>query len=117
MMIKTKRIYDKLEADDGFRILVDRIWPRGIKKNDIIIDLWQKDIAPSASLRKWFNHDQRKWDKFKSRYYEELNDKQEIVKLLLEKAEKETITLLYSSKEEQYNNAIALKEFLELNYN
>jgi uncharacterized protein YeaO (DUF488 family) len=116
-MIKTKRIYDKLEADDGFRILVDRIWPRGIKKNDIIIDLWQKDIAPSASLRKWFNHDQRKWDKFKSRYYEELNDKQEIVKLLLEKAEKGTITLLYSSKEEQYNNAIALKDFLELNYN
>jgi uncharacterized protein YeaO (DUF488 family) len=116
-MIKTKRIYDKLEADDGFRILVDRIWPRGIKKNDIIIDLWQKDIAPSASLRKWFNHDQRKWDKFKSRYYEELNGKQEIVKLLLEKAEKGTITLLYSSKEEQYNNAIALKEFLELNYN
>lgn len=116
-MIKTKRIYDKLEADDGFRILVDRIWPRGIKKNDIIIDLWQKDIAPSASLRKWFNHDQRKWDKFKSSYYEELNGKQEIVKLLLEKAEKGTITLLYSSKEEQYNNAIALKEFLELNYN
>ena len=116
-MIKTKRIYDKLDADDGFRILVDRIWPRGIKKNDIIIDLWQKDIAPSASLRKWFNHDQRKWDKFKSRYYEELNGKQEIVKLLLEKAEKGTITLLYSSKEEQYNNAIALKEFLELNYN
>jgi uncharacterized protein YeaO (DUF488 family) len=116
-MIKTKRIYDKLEVDDGFRILVDRIWPRGIKKNDIIIDLWQKDIAPSASLRKWFNHDQRKWDKFKSRYYEELNGKQEIVKLLLEKAEKGTITLLYSSKEEQYNNAIALKEFLELNYN
>ena len=116
-MIKTKRIYDKLDADDGFRILVDRIWPRGIKKNDIIIDLWQKDIAPSASLRKWFKHDQRKWDKFKSRYYEELNGKQEIVKLLLEKAEKGTITLLYSSKEEQYNNAIALKEFLELNYN
>lgn len=113
-MIKTKRIYDKLEADDGFRILVDRIWPRGIKKNDIIIDLWQKDIAPSASLRKWFNHDQRKWDKFKSRYYEELNDKQEIIKLLLEKDGKGIITLLYSSKEEKYNNAIALKEFLEL---
>lgn len=74
-------------------------------------------LAPSASLRKLFNHDQRKWDKFKSRYYEELNGKQEIVKLLLEKAEKGTITLLYSSKEEQYNNAIALKEFLELNYN
>ena len=116
-MIKAKRVYDKQEAGDGFRILVDRIWPRGLKKNNIKIDLWQKDIAPSTSLRKWFNHDQRKWNEFKSRYYEELNDKQEIVKLLLEKAEQETITLLYSSKEEKYNNAIALKEFLQSKYN
>ena len=112
-MIKTRRIYNKPEGDDGFRILLDRIWPLGIKKYDIKIDLWQKDIVPSASLRKWFNHDQRKWDEFKSNYYEELKDKQEIVKLLLEKAEKGTITLLYSSKEEKYNNAIALKEFLQ----
>ena len=113
-MIKAKRVYDKQEADDGFRILVDRIWPRGLKKNNIKIDLWQKDIAPSTSLRKWFNHDQRKWNEFKSRYYEELNDKQEIIKMLLEKAENGIITLLYSSKEEKYNNAIALKEFLDL---
>jgi uncharacterized protein YeaO (DUF488 family) len=113
-MIKARRVYNKQEADDGFRILVDRIWPRGLKKNDIKIDLWQKDIAPSTSLRKWFKHDQRKWNEFKSRYYEELNDKQEIIKILLEKAEEGTITLLYSSKEEKYNNAIALKEFLEL---
>jgi uncharacterized protein YeaO (DUF488 family) len=113
-MIKAKRVYDKQEADDGFRILVDRIWPRGLKKNNIKIDLWQKDIAPSTSLRKWFNHDQRKWNEFKSRYYEELNDKQEIIKILLEKAENGIITLLYSSKEEKYNNAIALKEFLDL---
>jgi uncharacterized protein YeaO (DUF488 family) len=114
-MIKTRRIYDKPEADDGFRILVDRIWPRGLKKNDVKIDLWQKDIAPSNAIRKWFNHDQRKWDEFKSRYYEELKDKQEIVKLFLEKAEQGTITLLYSSKEEKYNNAIALKEYLQSN--
>ena len=114
-MIKTRRIYDKPEADDGFRILVDRIWPRGLKKNNIKIDLWQKDIAPSASLRKWFNHDSKKWNEFKSRYYEELKDKQEIVKLFLEKAEQGTITLLYSSKEEKYNNAIALKEYLQSN--
>ena len=113
-MIKTRRIYDKPEADDGFRILVDRIWPRGLKKNDVKIDLWQKDIAPSISTRKWFNHDQRKWNEFKSRYYNELKDKQEIVKLFLEKAEEGTNTLLYSSKEEKYNNAIALKEFLDL---
>ena len=114
-MIKTRRIYDKPDADDGFRILVDRIWPRGLKKNDVKIDLWQKDIAPSSALRKWFNHDQRKWNEFKRRYYEELKDRKEIIKLLLEKAEQGTITLLYSSKEEKYNNAIALKEFLQSN--
>lgn len=114
-MIKTRRIYDRPEADDGFRILVDRIWPRGLKKNDVKIDLCQKDIAPSSALRKWFNHDKRKWNEFKSRYYEELKDKQEIVKLFLEKTEEGTITLLYSSKEEKYNNAIALKEFLQSN--
>ena len=112
-MFKTRRIYDKLDANDGFRILVDRIWPRGLKKNDVKIDLWQKDIAPSSALRKWFNHDRRKWNEFKSRYYEELKDKQENVKLFLEKAEQGTITLLYSSKEEKYNNAIALKEILQ----
>lgn len=114
-MIKTRRIYDKPDADDGFRILVDRIWPRGLKKNDVKIDLWQKDIAPSSALRKWFNHDQRKWNEFKRRYYEELKDRKEIVKLFLEKAEQEIITLLYSSKEEKYNNAIALKEYLQSN--
>ncbi|HET7643317.1 MAG TPA: DUF488 family protein [Nitrososphaeraceae archaeon] len=113
-MIKAKRVYDKQEADDGFRVLVDRVWPRGLKKNNIKIDLWQKDIAPSTSLRKWFNHDQRKWNEFKSRYYGELNNKQEIIRILLEKAENGIITLLYSSKEENYNNAIALKEFLDL---
>ena len=79
--------------------------------------MWQKYIAPSTSLRKWFNHDQRKCDKFKSSYHEELNDKQEIVKLLLEKAERGTIILLYSSKEEKYNNVIVLKEFLQSKYN
>jgi uncharacterized protein YeaO (DUF488 family) len=114
-MIKTRRIYDKPDADDGFRILVDRIWPRGLKKNDVKIDLWQKDIAPSSAVRKWFNHDQRKWNEFKRRYYEELKGRKEIVKLFLEKAEQGTITLLYSSKEEKYNNAIALKEYLQSN--
>jgi uncharacterized protein YeaO (DUF488 family) len=78
------------------------------------MDLWQKDIAPSISLRKWFNHDQRKWNEFKSRYYQKLQIKKESIGLLLEKAEEWTITLLYSSKEEKYNNAIALKEYLEV---
>jgi uncharacterized protein YeaO (DUF488 family) len=113
-MIKTKRTYDKHEAEDGFRILVDRIWPRGLKKTDFKMDLWQKDIAPSTSLRKWFNHDESKWNEFKNRYYQELQNKKESIGLLLDKARKETITLLYSSKEEKYNNAIALKEYLEV---
>ena len=112
-MIKTKRVYDKPEEADGFRILVDRIWPRGLKKNDSRIDSWQKDISPSTSLRKWFNHDQRKWNEFKNRYYVELNDKQELVESFLKKTKEGTITLLYSSKQEKYNNAIALKEFLD----
>jgi uncharacterized protein YeaO (DUF488 family) len=112
-LIKTKRVYDKPEKDDGFRILVDRIWPRGLKKNDSRINDWNKDIAPSNSLRKWFNHDQRKWNEFKSRYYMELNDKHELVEPFLKKTIEVTITLLYSSKEEKFNNAIALKEFLD----
>ena len=113
-MIKTKRTYDKLQAEDGFRILVDRIWPRGLKKTDVQMDLWQKDIAPSTSLRKWFNHDESKWNEFKNHYYQELQNKRESIGLLLDKARKGTITLLYSSKEEKYNNAIALKEYLEV---
>ncbi len=78
-MIKTKRIYDKPESDDCFRILVDRIWPRELKKSEVKIDLWQKDVSPSSELRKWFNHDQRKWNEFIRSYYEELNDKQKII--------------------------------------
>ena len=112
-MIKTKRTYDKPQPGDGLRILVDRIWPRGLKKTEFKMDLWQKDISPSSLLRKWFNHDESKWDEFKNRYYNELQDKKESIGLLLDKAEKGTITLLYSSKEDRYNNAIALKEYLE----
>ena len=113
-MIKTKRTYDKPQAGDGLRILVDRIWPRGLKKTEFKMDLWQKDISPSSLLGKWFNHDESKWDEFKkNRYYNELQDKKESIGLLLEKAEKGTITLLYSSKEDRYNNAIALKEYLQ----
>ena len=112
-MIKTKRTYDKPQAGDGLRILVDRIWPRGLKKTEFKMDLWQKDISPSSLLRKWFNHDESKWDEFKNRYNNDLQDKKEPIGLLLEKAEKGTITLLYSSKEDRYNNAIALKEYLK----
>jgi uncharacterized protein YeaO (DUF488 family) len=119
IMIKIKRTYDKPETEDGFRILVDRIWPRGLKKTDVQMDLWQKDIAPSSPLRKWFKHDESKWNEFKNRYYQELKNKKDSIGLLLDKTQKGTITLLYSSKEDKYNNAIALKEYLEakLNHN
>jgi uncharacterized protein YeaO (DUF488 family) len=101
IMIKIKRTYDKPETEDGFRILVDRIWPRGLKKTDVQMDLWQKDIAPSSPLRKWFKHDESKWNEFKNRYYQELKNKKDSIGLLLDKTQKGTITLLYSSKEDK----------------
>ena len=113
MAIKVKRVYDKPSKEDGSRILVDRLWPRGVSKKDASIDIWMKDIAPSNELRKWFNHDPAKWDQFKTRYFSELDDKSELVKELLSRATKGTLTLVFSAKEERYNNAGALKEYLE----
>ncbi len=109
-MIKVKRVYDKQEKDDGVRILVDRLWPRGVKKDQI--DIWLKDIAPSDELRKWFNHEPNKWEEFKERYFKELDNNPK-VKVLLELISKaQNVTLLYSAKS-PYNNAVALKEYLE----
>jgi len=109
-MIKIKRVYDPIEKDDGVRILVDRLWPRGIKKDKI--DIWLKDIAPSNELRKWYNHDPNKWEEFKRRYFDELDKNPKINELLQLIRKNENITLLYSSKS-PYNNAIALKEYIE----
>ncbi|BFI73149.1 uroporphyrin-III methyltransferase [Nanoarchaeota archaeon] len=109
-MIKIKRVYDPIENDDGIRILVDRIWPRGIKKDKIYI--WLKDIAPSNELRKWFNHDPNKWEEFKRRYFEELDKNSELNKLIEIIKNNKNVTLLYSAKS-PYNNAVALKEYLE----
>jgi uncharacterized protein YeaO (DUF488 family) len=93
---------------------VDRLWPRGLSKDKIKVDLWQKDIAPSNSLRKWFGHDEKKWDEFKRRYFKELDKKRDAVNIVIEKAkEQHSVTLLYATKEEKFNNAVALKEFLE----
>lgn len=113
MKLKTKRIYEKPDKEDGFRVLVDRLWPRGLKKSRAQIDLWLKDIAPSSNLRKWFSHDPDKWDEFRKRYFKELGDKKESLLEMIEKAGKKTITLLYSSKEEKFNNAAALREYLQ----
>jgi uncharacterized protein YeaO (DUF488 family) len=116
LIIRTKRIYDNPKGDNSFRILVDRLWPRGLSKEKTRIDLWQKDIAPSNTLRKWFGHDEKKWDEFKRKYFKELDKKSnsqlvdEIVKMAKEYS---SITLLYGTKEERFNNAVALKEYLE----
>ncbi|MBS1517011.1 MAG: DUF488 family protein [Bacteroidetes bacterium] len=112
-MIKVKRIYESSSPEDGFRILVDRLWPRGLTKEKADLDLWLKEIAPGNDLRKWYNHDPGKWESFKEKYKNELKNKKDLLRQI-EKLEKEKgcITLLYSSKELKYNNAAALKGFL-----
>jgi uncharacterized protein YeaO (DUF488 family) len=111
--ISIKRIYDPPLNSDGFRLLVDRLWPRGIKKVEAAIDLWLKEIAPSNELRKWFNHDPKKWPDFQQRYIQELKAKPKLTALILEKASKQPVTLLYSAKDAQYNNAQVLQTFLK----
>ncbi len=113
-MLKVKRAYEKPERSDGKRILVDRLWPRGISKEKAKLHLWLKEIAPSPELREWFGHDPKKWLEFKKRYRAELRGKKELLAEIRKLAEKETVTLVYGSKEERYNDAVALKSFLKL---
>jgi len=112
-MIKIKRVYDEPFKDDGYRILIDRLWARGLKKEKAKIDLWLKEIAPSNELRKWYVHDPTKWNSFKEKYKVELKGKEKLLDQIkkLEK-EKGTLTLLYSSKEPRLNNAVALLEII-----
>ena len=112
-MLSIKRIYDPASPDDGKRILIDRLWPRGLKKEDAKLDEWLKDIAPSDELRKWFAHDPKKWKEFKERYKKELKDKDEILARLKKEMRQGDVTLLYSARDEEHNNAIALKEMLK----
>jgi len=111
-MIKLKRAYEKPARDDGERILVERLWPRGLTKQEAKIDLWLKDVAPSAELRRWFGHDPDKWDEFRKRYQKELKDKDDLIKLLKRKAKAGAITLIYSARDEEHNSALVLKQFL-----
>ena len=113
-MIKIKRIYEIPSDNDGFRILVDRLWPRGLRKEKAKVDLWLKDIAPSHGLRKWFAHDPKKWVEFKQKYFNELSHNKELVNLIIKKAKKGNLTLLYGAKEEKFNNADALREYVEV---
>lgn len=112
MDIQLKRIYEDPVEDDGYRVLVDRLWPRGVSKKAARLDEWLKDIAPSTELRKWFDHDSDKFEEFSKRYQGELTQKEEVVNQLLEKAKNQQVTLLYAAKDEQLNHAVVLKEFL-----
>lgn len=116
MRCKIRRIYDPVDPDDGFRVLVDRIWPRGLKKADAAIDLWLKEIAPSTELRKWFNHDPDKWKTFRSRYISELKQKNNLVDRMLAEAGNRQITLLFSARDTEHNQAAVIKEYIEKYY-
>ncbi len=112
-MIKSKRAYLLATADDGFRVLVERLWPRGLSKAEVAVDLWLKEVAPSPELRKWFGHDPRKWEKFCQRYWAELADKGQEIGRLREKGREGNLTLVYGSRDEIHNAAAALKLYLE----
>lgn len=109
-MIKLKRIYEKSERSDGFRILVDRLWPRGVSKEKTALDLWLKDIAPSSELRKWFGHDIKKWATFHKKYREEIGSNNKVFRHLQEIVKKrKNVTLLYAAKDERHNEAVIIK--------
>lgn len=111
--LQVKRVYDSPDHKDGTRILVDRIWPRGLTREASRLDDWLREIAPSNELRRWFRHDPARWDEFLRRYFAELRSKEEIWSPLVERARKERVTLLYSARDKEHNNALALKLFLE----
>jgi uncharacterized protein YeaO (DUF488 family) len=110
--VKLKRAYEPADADDGTRILIDRLWPRGVKKADAAIDQWLKDIAPSTALRKWFSHDPARWAEFRKRYAVETRTHREQLDWLRVLARKGTITLVFSAHDEEHNDAVALRDFL-----
>ena len=110
--ILIKRAYEEPDGEDGTRILVDRLWPRGLTKEKAKVDLWLKDVAPSTELRKWFAHDPAKWAEFRSRYLEELKGKKEQLSLLRQEAAKGAVTLVYGAKDQQHNEAVILQRLL-----
>ena len=112
-MIRAKRIYDAPEKGDGLRILVDRLWPRGLSKERAAVDLWLKDLAPSDALRKWFGHEPDRWPEFKARYHRELERYREPLKHFVAHGREDAITLLFAAKDERRNNAVALVEYLQ----
>jgi uncharacterized protein YeaO (DUF488 family) len=112
-MIKLRRVYEALGEDDGFRVLVERLWPRGITKERAHIDAWMKDIAPSADLRKWYGHDTARWEEFRRRYREELKEQENLVRTLGDKLKAGTVTLVFAARDTEHSSAFVLKGYLE----
>ena len=116
-MIKLKRAYDPVSPTDGTRLLVERLWPRGVSKDKLKLDGWIREVAPTTELRKWFGHDPKRWKEFKSLYFKELMGKKEMLDNFLGKIKHKRFTLLYAAKDTKHNNAVCLKEFLEKFHN
>ena len=112
-MIQLKRVYDAPSSADGTRFLIERLWPRGMKKTSLRLDAWLKEVGPSTRLRRWFSHDPKKWDLFRRRYFSELRENAEVWAPILTAARRGRVTLLFSSHDTEHNNALALKEFLD----
>jgi uncharacterized protein YeaO (DUF488 family) len=111
--VNIKRVYEEPKKSDGKRILVDRLWPRGLRKAEVKVDLWLKEIAPSTALRKWFSHEPSKWEEFKKRYSVELEKNNEQISLLEREVSEGKVTLVYGAKDQEHNGAVVLREFLE----
>lgn len=112
-MIRLKRVYEEPSEEDGVRILVERLWPRGLTKEQAAVDLWLKDVAPSPELRAWFSHDPSKWAEFCERYWAELRSKKSLISLLKRKGGEGTVTLVYAARDEEHNSAVALRIYIE----
>lgn len=113
MSIAVKRVYEPATRSDGYRVLVDRLWPRGLKKEEAALDVWAKELAPSTALRKWFGHDPVRWESFRHRYASELDALKSLWQPLVMRAERHRVTLLYGAKDDEHNQAVALKMYLD----
>ena len=111
-MLKLKRVYDPVSHADGTRVLVERLWPRGLSRAKLHVDAWLKDVGPSTELRKWFSHDPEKWSRFRTRYFRELDARPDAWRPLVSAARRGTVTFVYSAHDEQHNNAVALKDYV-----
>jgi len=112
-MFALKRAYEKAGQEDGARFLVERLWPRGVRKTELHVDAWLKDVAPTDALRRWFGHDPAKWEEFRKRYFAELDSHPEVLDAIRSAAHRGRVTLVYSAHDTEHNNAVALKEYLE----